>query len=365
MDARRRLAGEMLAGASLTETWGGFGTCPGAAVHTGKDGAKDFKVILEGAPTGYCVHKSCHAEVAAWNYQLRLAIWQHEHGGVQSGRDRPVQRLDDPSVASAPAEPKRVNIQALDRAAVVDLVRGMPKIDREWLRRRSPIDVAACDVGQFLNALYRPDEKVLIFTKFTSQGDFIWWVGHGGYRLGRAQGVSSMPSELPRWGRAGVWFLSNPVDGKWKPVKHMQQNGRQLSRRSEQSITSFRFLVLESDELDEALWLQVIAKLPLKIAALYTSGGKSVHALVRVDAGSKPEWDFFRNEIRPLMTKLGADAGAMSAVRLSRLPFTLRHGTDTRDKGYVQYQHPRRQELLWLDAEPNGNGMISQPERRR
>jgi hypothetical protein len=161
-----------------------------------------------------------------------------------------------------------------------------------------------------------------------------------------------------------VWFLSNPVDGAWHPVKHVEKHGRKFSRRSEPSVTAFRYLVLESDVLGEDLWLKVLVRLPLPIVAVYTSGSKSVHALVRLGADTKAEWDHLRNEMSPLLTKLGADYKAMSAVRLTRLPFTLRRGTTRKDGSYQAWENPGRQELLWLDAEADGGPMISKPECR-
>ena len=360
----RKAIAEKLLGAPLTEEWGGFCRCPGAERHSTKNGARDFRVILEGAPTGYCVHASCAAEVEAFNKELRRQIWRAEHGGVVGNGTRGTGRADDRNVAAMPrgeAAPKR---RDLDEAAVGRVVEGVPVIDREWLRLRSPVDVGTCGLEGFFRAVYEEGERVLVFTRFTSQGDFLWWVGKGGFRLGAREGVAAVRSEMPSGGRCGVWFLANPVDGKWHEAKYLEDGMRKLSRRSESAVTAFRYLVLESDVLDEARWLKVLVKLKLPIVAVYTSGSKSVHALVRVGADSKAEWDHVRNELQPLLTALGADGAAMSAVRLTRLPFTLRHGSEKRDGTYVEWSRPGRQELLWLDDAPDGRGMIAKPIRR-
>jgi hypothetical protein len=92
------------------------------------------------------------------------------------------------------------------------------------------------------------------------------------------------------------------------------------SCRSAESVTSFRYAVLESDKADPSHWLSYIVQLPVRIAAIYTSGGRSIHTLVRVDAQSKSEWDsVFAPMKRPLKV-IGGDPGALSAVRLTRLP---------------------------------------------
>lgn len=369
---RFEIAEGMLGGHRLQEVWGGYAPCPGQSSHGGKNGPKDFRVILDGAPTGYCVHNSCEQAVTEWNKALRRAIWEAEHGGVRGDGTAGTRKDDDRSVAAQPMEPKLERRQDLDLAAVMRVVHGMPEISRDWLRRRSPMDVTACGFEEFFTALFDENEKVMIFTSFTSQGDFMWWVGRGGFRLGDdkggriepAQVAKSVPSNLPTVAKCGIWFLSNPVDGCWYPVKHLAREGRKFSRRSEPSVTSFRYLVLESDSLGEELWLKVLVKLKLPIAAVYTSGSKSVHALVRLSCGSKAEWDHLRNELSPLLTKLGADYKAMSAVRLTRLPFTLRRGSQRKDGTYVEWERPGKQELLWLDAMPGGGSMISKPECR-
>jgi hypothetical protein len=78
-------------------------------------------------------------------------------------------------------------------------------------------------------------------------------------------------------------------------------------------------MVLESDEAPVRLWLGALARLVPNIAAVTTSGGRSVHALVRVDASTKREWDEAKRSIMNLVVT-GADPGALSAVRLTRLP---------------------------------------------
>lgn len=358
---RRVIARDMLGGQCLDEAWGGYARCPGEAGHSGKNGRKDFRVILEGAPTAYCVHTSCSGAVDEFNKELRRAIWRAEHGGAQGNGTSGGGGSEARNVAAAPRGEALKKRQSLNLAAVAHVTRGVPKIDAAWLRQRSPIDPTRAGWAEFFEALYEPDEKVLIFTRFTSQGDFLYWTGHGSFRLGDREGVRAVRSELPDRARCGVWFLCNPVDGGWHAAKFLEDGARKLSRRSEAAVTSWRYLVLESDELAPSEWLRVLAALRLAIVAIYTSGGKSIHALVRVAADAKPEWDHMRNELSPLMTAVGADGAAMSGVRLTRLPFTLRMGSEKRDGTYTAWTTPGRQELLWLDPAPNGRALLSKP----
>jgi len=105
-----------------------------------------------------------------------------------------------------------------------------------------------------------------------------------------------------------------------------------------EAVTAWRYMVLESDSATEPLWLNMLAQLPLPISAIYDSGGRSIHALIRVDASTKTEWDAIKRTFVGLLTKLGGDAGALSAVRLTRLPGCLRG--------------KRKQALIYLNPRP-------------
>lgn len=199
-------------------------------------------------------------------------------------------------------------------------------IDAQWLATKSPVAIESATAATFLDGLYQPGEKVIVFTDYRSQGQVV-------YELGK-----STSKELPNGGPLGVWFLTNPVDGN----EHRNDDGK-MSRRSKKAVTAWRYLVLECDHNEKypgvnALWLAALVQLPLKIVAIYTSGGKSIHALVCLAASTKEEWDTLRDKIKPILVPLGADPATMTAVRLSRLPQTLRGKTS--------------QQLLYLNPQP-------------
>jgi hypothetical protein len=104
-------------------------------------------------------------------------------------------------------------------------------------------------------------------------------------------------------------------------------------------------------------------KLPVPIVAIYSSGGKSLHALVRIDAPDKLTWDLMvrgrnqgsaerRTGLLDLVCPLGADANALTAVRLTRLPFCWREGSRGKNGRVVRYEQPRLQELVYLNPLP-------------
>ena len=119
----------------------------------------------------------------------------------------------------------------------------------------------------------------MIFDVFSSQGQGVWI--HDGLPY------DARELDCFRVGKpCGVWFLVNPVDGE----PHLNDNGHE-STRSAANVTSWRYLLVESDHAEPFDWLAALVQMPLPIAAIYTSGGRSIHALVRVDAESKRHWD--------------------------------------------------------------------------
>ena len=233
-------------------------------------------------------------------------------------------------VGKIPAAPKPVFSPAIlhrvaERVKIPDII-GMVK-------GRSSFEPSMVRGGFFLNQLYNRNEKIVVFTVFKSQGQALFEIGRAG-------------QIVPQGGPDGVWFLCNPVDGRQHPNP---RNGSKLSRRSEESVTSWRYLVIESDEADAGDWLRAVVQMPLRIVAIYTSGGRSIHCLIRLDAATKAEWDLKKQMLKPALVTLGADEGAMTAVRLTRLPNCWR-GTEL-------------QELFYLNPAADGTPIMELPER--
>lgn len=210
---------------------------------------------------------------------------------------------------------------ALETAARVPI-----DITPEWLKSRSPLPVN-CSSGEFLESIFKPDEKAVVFCRYKSQG-LIW-----------PDSVAIKAFSAIHW-PDGAWFLCNPVDG----LTHFNPRLGKQSQRSEESVTSFRYAVLECDKEPKEtwfpIWLQILVGLWLPIVSITNSAGKSAHAVVRVSAESKQAWDKVKHDtLRPLV-ELGADDGALSAVRLTRLPGC--------------YRGDRRQELLYLNPGADG-----------
>jgi hypothetical protein len=203
--------------------------------------------------------------------------------------------------------------------------------NEDWLAVHSPKSVDTSPES-FLEGLYREGESVVIFNDQASQGR-LWRRGKSLRRF-----LHGAP--------LGVWFLVQPVDGRYYP--NPRTGGE--SRRSEESVTDWRYAVLECDhkpaEVYKPLWLSMLIQMPLDIVALVDSGGKSIAAILRVNALSKAQWDDFGAELKRIFVPLGADRGALTAVRLTRLP------------GCERIETGRMQRLLWFNPYAAGERTI-------
>ena len=112
---------------------------------------------------------------------------------------------------------------------------------------------------------------------------------------------------------AGAWIRINPLDGKGA---------------SDKNVTAFKYALAEADEMSVEDQKKLLINLKLPIAALVESGGKSIHAIVKVDASNETEYkqrvDILFNELAK--RKFIVDTNNKNASRLSRLPGAMRAG---------------------------------------
>ncbi len=112
---------------------------------------------------------------------------------------------------------------------------------------------------------------------------------------------------------AGAWIRFNPLDGKG--VKN-------------ENVTDFRYALVESDSIPVEKQNAIIRELELPVAALVHSGGKSMHAIVRVEAGSYEEYRQRVDYLYEVCKKNGLepDRQNRNPSRLSRMPGVMRKG---------------------------------------
>ena len=242
----RKAIAESLLGSPLDED--GFAPCPGHQRHNNRSGRRDFQVILEGVPTGRCFHNSCGADVEDFNFKLRSEIGKAEaRSGSHTARG-PVMGKDVPKQPEAARKAKR---PPYDPAKLESFAARTPyPITEDWLIGRSPVPIPAdqdtSTAEMFLSAIYHPGERVLIFSREFSQGDFLWTPGKGSFRLADRPDVKAVPSPLPQGGPLGLWFLAQPVKGTWEvnPNNRDQAGAPRMGRRDGAWVTRWRFMVI-------------------------------------------------------------------------------------------------------------------------
>lgn len=106
---------------------------------------------------------------------------------------------------------------------------------------------------------------------------------------------------------AGAWIRFNPLDGKG--VKN-------------ENVTDYRYALVESDSMPLEQQNAVIRELELPVAMLVYSGGKSIHAIVKIEAQN---YDEYRKRVDYLYkvckeNGLDIDKQNRNPSRLSRMP---------------------------------------------
>lgn len=172
----------------------------------------------------------------------------------------------------------------------------------------------ADQLKRYLQALFEPDEYVAYVTESfmaadrrrpakgswtRTAGQLITELDACGGDLGKV--VGDCDPEV------GAWICFNPVDG---------------TGRKDANITAYRYALVECDNMELGKQQAIIKQLELPCAALVYSGGKSVHAIVKVDA---PDYAEYRRRVDYLYAAcqkngLTIDQQNRNPSRLSRMP---------------------------------------------
>lgn len=178
------------------------------------------------------------------------------------------------------------------------------------------------DLILYLQTLFEPEDHVGYVTNDAWQNEDGKWVPSKGV-FDRTAGelIASLhryPEDLGAtvgdWKpEAGAWIRFNALDGE--------------GVRNE-NVISFKYALVESDAMPVDEQIAMYRKEELPIAALVSSAGKSVHAIVHVDAADAQE---YRKRVTFLYDFLAArglkvDTQNRNPSRLSRMPGVTRNG---------------------------------------
>ena len=181
---------------------------------------------------------------------------------------------------------------------------------------------AAGDLVKYLETVFDADDKVGYVTNDVWQDSNGRWVpGKGAYDRTAAELIASIRRHPNDVGatmgdskpQVGAWIRFNPVDGDG--VKN-------------ENVTKFRYALVESDTLPVSEQDALYRKFELPIAALVHSGGKSLHAIVHIDAANYQEYRKRVEFLYDFLEKNGlpVDKQNRNPSRLSRMPGVMRNG---------------------------------------
>lgn len=183
---------------------------------------------------------------------------------------------------------------------------------------------------------FKPTEQLKIFLKtLFKSGEYVGYVSNDVYfnkdhdRYEPTKGVcyrtiddllksldrypDDLGATIGDWKKeAGAWIRINPLDGKGA---------------SKKNVTRYSYCLIESDDLPIKEQEETFKRLNLPIATMVYSGGKSIHAIVKIDATNIQEYeervqfcyDFLKNN------GISIDVQNKDPNRLSRMPGVTRN----------------------------------------
>ena len=171
---------------------------------------------------------------------------------------------------------------------------------------------------RYIETLFQPDEKISFVHSAVQNKDGKWVPADGG----NVRTASEIIKDLNKHRKmdagfgtinesAGAWIRMNPTTGP-----------------SDKNVTRYAYSLVESDQLNIEEQQKMLINFKLPIAALVESGGKSVHAIVKVDAKDLTEYKQRVSFLYDWLAKHSfiVDEANKNPARLSRLPGAMRNG---------------------------------------
>jgi len=215
-------------------------------------------------------------------------------------------------------------------------IKDMPEISESWFVERSSRDPATMSAADYLLSLYRRGDVLFVTNKKKARCADIW------AEIAKPENWRKQLEQLAEVENPeGVWYVPNSVTGQ--PVTKANEKP---SWRSKENVNRFEYYVFEADVLTAAEQLKLLAVLPLPIVAIYFSGGKSYHALIRVNLENptREAWEKYVERLKKPLVERGADAAMFQIQQMCRLP-QCRRGAE-------------RQRLIYFNTEPILEGSL-------
>lgn len=195
-----------------------------------------------------------------------------------------------------------------------------PRFSVAWADEATPDEMtstekATVQLSKYLSALFDDDDHVGYVTESWTTQDERRVPTKGSYdrtalqlrqELAHAKDLGAVLGDYDA--DTGAWIRFNPLDGRGV---------------GNANVTEYRYALVESDTVPYEKQLSMIRQMKLPYAAIVTSGHKSVHAIVHIDAGT--DYDLYRKRVEELYAYVRTqgfepDTANKNPSRLSRLP---------------------------------------------
>ena len=193
-------------------------------------------------------------------------------------------------------------------------------LEAEMIQEPSRWDPVS-ELSRYLEILFDRDDYVGYVTECWEKEDGGWAPKQGSFdrtagtlleKLGKCKGdIGKVIGDYNP--TAGAWIRFNPLDGQG--VKNA-------------NVKEYRYALVECDNVEKDKQLPLYKQLNLPIAVVVDSGNKSVHAIVKIMAGSEQEYRRRVEYLYKILRERGVDVDTQNknASRLSRMPGVMRNG---------------------------------------
>lgn len=195
-----------------------------------------------------------------------------------------------------------------------------PRFSVAWADEATPDEMTSTEkstvqLSKYLSALFDDDDHVGYVTESWTTQDGRHVPTKGSYdrtalqlrqELAHAKDLGAVLGDYDA--DTGAWIRFNPLDGRGV---------------GNANVTEYRYALVESDTVPYEKQLSMIRQMKLPYAAIVTSGHKSVHTIVHIDAGT--DYDLYRKRVEELYAYVRTqgfepDTANKNPSRLSRLP---------------------------------------------
>ena len=306
---RQAIAESLLGEIDWREPDLGFCRCPGADLHSNRDGKHDCIVYLDEIPTIHCIHTSCGTAIEEANRKLRSEIGKEERepGPALPRRKPTAEELERQRKAQ---EADRLASKA--KAALDGVLRdnAMQYPDLCRMSPTSLVGIKDADLWRHFLRIFHPDDVVWIGDKTDS----------GAQRNARNFRTTS------------EWLKSASRPGPRIAPATFKAGSYS---RTKENVEAHRLFVVEHDRLGIREQCSIIQYLRrwCRLRAVIFTGNKSLHAWFDLpDAGTL-------ERLRVMLPAWGTDDAGFSPNQPFRMPATIHEKSG------------RYADLLYLDVE--------------